>query len=786
MLQMSRSHARRAIFMFGLLLALVVPTTASAWTVTVHVHGAGLVDEITERNLMHCTVGPSGKGESSVTDCVAGTQNGLYNSFDVVQLRALVPDDHFAKGWRFSHWQDSTAGGGKINCDDTGGTGQPPVTDCRFQIFENLDVDLYFEDVSGPQDTSVSGGPSSPSRFTTASFDFNSPSESADARYECRLDRPGQTGAYTLCGGPSEKSESYSGLTANGQYTFYVRAMDLTGNVDSTPASHTWTVDTVAPATTISGSPAHGALTNNRSASLSATANEAASLVCSLDGSPVNCAGTSRSDLLDGNHTFAAQATDAAGNVGPTATRTWTVDTVAPVVTINGSPGMNSLTNDTTPDLTATTNDGTLVCRMDGVVAPCTYTASLADGLHTFSATATDAAGNFHTIARSFTIDATPPVITFTSGPANGSTVNQSATSFAWSADEGGSGFECSLDGADFGQCQALPALPDGTHTYRVRMTDHAGNQASVERTWTIDTAVPDTTLLSGPAEGSTSASNEASFEFASPESGATFECRLDGAAFAACTSPLKLTGLTNDDHVFEVRARDAAGNVDATPVRRAWRVNSLDGDADGVNRPADCDDANPAIRPGATDVPGDGIDQDCADGDAAVVVPPVDSDKDDDGVNAGLDCDDADAAVRPGAVDVPGDGVDQDCKDGDAAFPVTSASLNYNFKAAGKRTRIVRLVLSKIAVGATVKVTCKGRGCPVRSKTVRPSKGTVNVRALLRRKPLRAGNVLTLSITQPGHVAKVVSFKARRGRSPKPAVFRCIEPGSKTPTACP
>ena len=34
---------------------------------------------------------------------------------------------------------------------------------------------------------------------------------------------------------------------------------------------------------------------------------------------------------------------------------------------------------------------------------------------------------------------------------------------------------------------------------------------------------------------------------------------------------------------------------------------------------PGDCDDANPAIRPGAVDVPGDGIDQNCAGGDAAI-----------------------------------------------------------------------------------------------------------------------------------------------------------------------
>jgi arylsulfatase A-like enzyme len=44
----------------------------------------------------------------------------------------------------------------------------------------------------------------------------------------------------------------------------------------------------------------------------------------------------------------------------------------------------------------------------------------------------------------------------------------------------------------------------------------------------------------------------------------------------------------------------------------------SLDGDGDGVALADDCDDANPAVHPGARDVPSDGIDQDCDGADAA------------------------------------------------------------------------------------------------------------------------------------------------------------------------
>src|SRR5262249_24398633 len=63
-------------------------------------------------------------------------------------------------------------------------------------------------------------------------------------------------------------------------------------------------------------------------------------------------------------------------------------------------------------------------------------------------------------------------------------------------------------------------------------------------------------------------------FQFTSTDTGATFECRVDGAAFAACASPFATAALTEGVHTFDVRAIDAAGNADPTPATFTWTLD--------------------------------------------------------------------------------------------------------------------------------------------------------------------------------------------------------------------
>jgi len=87
-------------------------------------------------------------------------------------------------------------------------------------------------------------------------------------------------------------------------------------------------------------------------------------------------------------------------------------------------------------------------------------------------------------------------------------------------------------------------------------------------------------------------------------------------------------------------------------------------GDAEVISCPAsgladldgDCNDEDAEIHPEAEEIPYDGIDQDCIDGDL--------DDVDGDGARYGDDCDDDDARRHPWSIETCGDGVDNDCND--------------------------------------------------------------------------------------------------------------------------
>ncbi|NUR75099.1 MAG: hypothetical protein HOQ28_02280, partial [Thermoleophilia bacterium] len=376
--------------------------------------------------------------------------------------------------------------------------------------------------------------------------------------------------------------KSYTGL-AQGSHTFQVRANDAAGNVDPTPATVTWTIDTVAPTVSITSAPTNP--TNDTTPSfLFGSTDGSATFTCSLD----NAAFSSCSPPIaypgkaDGQHTFSVKATDRAGNTGAAATVTWTIDTVAPSATISGKPA--SLSNVSSPDFAFTSSElnSTFQCKIDSeAFGGCSSPFNIgqrADGQHTFSVEAVDAAGNTGApVTYTWTIDTAPPDTSLTvTAPSSASTRTTNA-SFSFSS-EAGATFQCALDtpagvGA-FAACTSPTSyagpLGEGTYAFHVRAIDAAGNTdgSPAAFTWTVDLTPPNTTITSAPGNPSGSS---VSFGFTSSEGSSTFQCKLDSAAFADCSSPKSYTGLANASHTFSVQATDPAGNTDDTPATFTW-----------------------------------------------------------------------------------------------------------------------------------------------------------------------------------------------------------------------
>ena len=228
---------------------------------------------------------------------------------------------------------------------------------------------------------------------------------------------------------------------------------------------------------------------------------------------------------------------------------------------------------------TSNESGATFECSLDDAVfAACSSPlelAGLTDGTHSFLVRARDQAGNVDTTpaTASWVSDTGVPSVTITSG-STGATRETSAT-FSFSSNELGATFECSLDGAAAALCSSpvtFSGLADGSHTLVVHARDAVGNlSAPATRSWTVDTVAPDTSITQKP-EAQTEETS-ATFSFQS-ETGATFECSLDNGAFALCSSPVTFSNLAPGNHTLGVRAKDAAGNVDATPASHSWTIN--------------------------------------------------------------------------------------------------------------------------------------------------------------------------------------------------------------------
>jgi hypothetical protein len=117
------------------------------------------------------------------------------------------------------------------------------------------------------------------------------------------------------------------------------------------------------------------------------------------------------------------------------------------------------------------------------------------------------------------------------------------------------------------GQPRALPGSPSCPDVSGRR--DIGADEFAAQ---VLDCQAPDTTVSGKGKVRSKKKRVKLRFTLGSNEPGSTFECSLDGSAFAPCTSPYA-TKAKRGKHDLTVRATDPSGNKDATPAKHKFRV---------------------------------------------------------------------------------------------------------------------------------------------------------------------------------------------------------------------
>jgi hypothetical protein len=286
--------------------------------------------------------------------------------------------------------------------------------------------------------------------------------------------------------------------------------------------------------------------------------------------------------LANNTYPVVASTSDGAGNHG-SASQLLTVDTVPPVVTIDGGP--SATTNDPRPMIAGTSDaaPGTVIrvtvdahtltalVQLGGWwnVTP----ATLADGARTVTASVTDPAGNESTDNQLLTVDTSAPTATIAGGahaltndatpriagtadvtPATTVTVTLADETLTGLVDAGGS---WSVTAAD---------LADGPHRVVMSVFDAAGNQGSFTQSLTVDTVSP-VVVITSAADATTSGGDPTLAGTCDAAPGTTVTVAIAGQAM---TTLVQANGTWNATPTFVgegtwpvvASASDPAGNV--------------------------------------------------------------------------------------------------------------------------------------------------------------------------------------------------------------------------------
>ena len=377
---------------------------------------------------------------------------------------------------------------------------------------------------------------------------------------------------YRVDGGTWTDGSSVT-LTTDGSHTVDFRAIDKAGLV--TLASQSVNIDKHSPALVFAPV---GTLGSNgwykTTVALGLNASDPASGLALLEyrldgGAWTNGASV---NLSDGSHTVDARATDKAGNLS-TSTFSAKIDSGMPVLSTtptgtSGSGGwylsqvtVAATASDAVSGLAATEYS------LDGGTWTSGSTVSvISDGSHTVDFRATDNAGNRSTSSRAILVDQTLPVVIFGTpagmSGAGGWYVSDVTQSIDRSDATSGIGVEeFRLNGGAWTPIGGDLALTEGVNKIDVRVSDKAGNQATLSTTISIDLTPPELNLTISGTLGSANwyISPVAMTGNANDEGSGVFAVayRVDNRAWTNGA----LAALPEDGaHTVEFRATDRAG----------------------------------------------------------------------------------------------------------------------------------------------------------------------------------------------------------------------------------
>jgi hypothetical protein len=321
----------------------------------------------------------------------------------------------------------------------------------------------------------------------------------------------------------------------------------------------------------------------------------------------------------NGAHTLTAVARDAAGNVGTSAALSVTVanDMTAPNVALT-APAAGAVAGTVTVSASATDDVGVVgvQVKLDGAALGAEMTAApyavawdtkaVANGAHTLTAVARDAAGNVSTSAAvSVTVanDLTAPTVAL-AAPAAGTVAGAVTVSASATDDVGVVGMQIKLDEANLGaEMTVAPyavtwdtkAVANGAHTLTAVARDAAGNvgtSAAVSVTVANDMTAP-TVALTAPAAGMVAGAVTVSASATDDVGVVGVQVKLDGVALGAemTAAPYAVAwdtkAVANGAHMLTAVARDAAGNVGTSAAVSVTVANDLTAPTVALTAPA-------------------------------------------------------------------------------------------------------------------------------------------------------------------------------------------------------